>query len=56
MEQGLYVPKGEADEILSHIKSDFIVNVSGSGQMGRHKVYEHRVVWEHDFYTIQPDS
>lgn len=55
MEQGLYVPKGEAEEVLEHIKADYIVKVSASGQASRHSVYEHRVVWDHEFFRLLPE-
>ena len=56
MEQGLYIPKGEAEEVLEHIKADYIVKVSANGQASRHSVYEHRVVWDHDFFRLLPES
>jgi len=56
MEQGLYIPKGETEEVLEHIKDDYIVIVSANGQANRHSVYEHRVVWDHDFFRVLPES
>jgi len=56
MEQGLYIPKGESEEVLEHIKADYIVKISANGQASRHTVYEHRVVWDHDFFRLLPES
>jgi hypothetical protein len=54
MEQGLYVPKGEAEEVLMHIKPDYIVKVSQNGQASRHSTYHRRVIWDHEVFSKLP--
>jgi hypothetical protein len=56
MEQGLYVPKGEAEEVLMHIKSDYVVKVSQNGQGSRHSTYHRRVIWDHEVFSKLPTN